>query len=126
MRLGPVTVPLPAVMWFGLLGPAFAFVLEFVFGFGITQAACSPGGAGWGIPLQTWAAIATGVAAFVAVLGIAAATLLFLRTRQAPDAPPAGRIHFLSVVSLATGPLFLFIILMGGLGASVLDVCHQG
>src|SRR5439155_9484331 len=114
--------------WLGLLTAPLAWVAQLVFGFGVTQAACGAGGSRWGIPVDTWTALATGLAAGLALLGGVAAVAAFRATRAARGAggsaeePPLGRIHFLATVGVTTTPLFLFIILMSGLGAIALPV----
>ena len=51
----------------------------------------------------------------------------FLATRESDDddAPPAGRIHFLSVIGLTITPLFLAIVLMSSAGAIIANGCTQ-
>jgi hypothetical protein len=59
------------------------------------------------------------VGSVVAIAGGLCAFATFRATRDADNDsdPPLGRIHFMGVVGMVTSPLFLFIILMGGLGA---------
>ena len=131
MRVRGREIPLDVLMWFGLLAAPGAWVCQFVFGFGVTQAACGVGGSQWGIPVDDWTAVATGLAAAIAVAGGVAAVAAFRATREAEGAggaeepPPVGRIHFLATVGLAITPLFLFIILMSGLGVVALPNCQQ-
>jgi hypothetical protein len=131
MTLRGRQVPLDTLMWFGLLAAPGAWVAQFVFGFGVTQAACGSGGSRWGIPVDGWTAIATGLAAAIAVAGGVAAVAAFRATREAEgtggadEPPPVGRIHFLATVGMAITPLFLFIILMSGLGVVALPNCQQ-
>ena len=44
------------LMWFGLLGAPAAWVVQFVFGYAVTEAACDAAGTKWGIPVDAWAA----------------------------------------------------------------------
>ena len=113
------------LVWFGVFGPPAAWVLQFLLGYGVTQAQCNPAGSRWGVPIHTWTVAATAVGATVALLGWLAAGAVFRATRDASSAPPRGRVHFLSVIALATSPLFLLIIVWGGVGALVLQECHQ-
>jgi hypothetical protein len=113
------------LMWFGLLGAPAAWVVQFVFGYAVTEAACDAAGTKWGIPVDAWAAIATVVAAVIAALAGAAAVATFRATRDRGSEPPAGRIHFLGTVGMTLAPLFLCIIVLNGVGAIVLTNCHQ-
>jgi len=112
------------LQWFGLLGAPFAWVAQFVFGYAITEAGC--GTRRYGIPINGWTTAATAAAAVVAVLAGLAALATYRATSDAGSEPPAGRVHFLATVGMTISVLFLFIILMGGLGAIVLENCRQG
>ena len=114
------------LQWFGLLGAPFAWVAQFVFGYAITEAGCDPWSRRYGIPIDGWTAAATASAATVAVLAGLASLATFRATADAGSEPPAGRIHFLATVGMTISVLFLFIILMSGLGAIVLTNCRQG
>jgi hypothetical protein len=116
-------------MWFGLLGAPGAWVAQFLVGYTMTQAAC--GDAGWDPPVDGVTLAATIIAALVAVAAELAALKVWAETRPvqgaggAEEPPPKGRIHFLATVGIVITPLFLFIILMSGIGAVVLPECHQ-
>jgi hypothetical protein len=118
-------------MWFGLLGAPLAWMLQFLFGYGLTEVACDPGGDS-GVAFDGWTLVATALAAGLAVLAELAAFKVFRDTRQVEGAggseepPPKGRVHFLATLGLLLGPLFLCIIVMNGVGAIVLANCHQG
>jgi hypothetical protein len=113
-------------MWFGLFGAPAAWVAQFLLGFGSTQAQCNPAGARWGVPVHTLTIAATAAAATIALLGWLAAIAVTRSTRGAESAPPRGRVHFLAVVGMTTSPLFFLIIVWSGVGALVLQECHQG
>jgi hypothetical protein len=113
------------LMWFGLLAAPAAWVIQFLLGFGVTQAKCNPAGTRWGVAIDTVTVAATVAAALVALLGCAAAFAVFRATRDAGSAPPPGRIHFLSVLGLTTSPLFFLIILWSGVGVLSLKECVQ-
>jgi hypothetical protein len=68
------------------------------------------------------------IAAVVALAAGAVAVLLFRATSEAEkdDPPPDGRTHFLSMVGMAITPLFTFIIVMNGVGVTILAPCHGG
>jgi len=112
------------LIWFALLGPPLAWALQFVLGYGVTEAACPPGNATGSV--NGWTVALTAVAAVVAVLGGLSAVAVYRSTRdeELDGAPPAGRIYFMSIVAMTTTPLFLAIILMNGVGVLILDRCH--
>jgi heme/copper-type cytochrome/quinol oxidase subunit 2 len=118
-----------ALMWFGLFAAPFAWAAQHVTGVLLTIGQCHDNTAGpdWHVHVDAWAAVVTGVAALIAILGLVAAVLAWRSTRDATDddPPPAGRIHFLGIVGLAISPLFLAIILMSGLGTIFLSQCVQ-
>jgi heme/copper-type cytochrome/quinol oxidase subunit 2 len=117
-------------MWFGLLGAPSAWMLQFLVGYGLTQAACSQAGSHWNVAVDGITLAATLAGAVVAMLAGLAALKVWRDTRSAEGAggdepPPKGRIHFLATVGIVIAPLFLFMILMGGLGAISLPECQQ-
>jgi hypothetical protein len=117
--------------WFGLLGPPLAWTLQFLFGFTVSEAACNEAGTRWGVAVDDLTLAATAVAAAITVLAGLSALAVFRGTRQArgeggaEEKPPLGRVHFLATVGVAVTPLFLFIIVMNGVGVLVLTNCQQ-
>jgi hypothetical protein len=113
---------LPLLMWIGVMAAPIAWFTQFTVGQYLSVVACTPGGGG--ISVHGWALPATVVAGLVAVGGGLCALATFRATREVKDDsdPPLGRIHFMGVVGMIASPLFLFIILMGGLGA----LAHSG
>jgi protein-S-isoprenylcysteine O-methyltransferase Ste14 len=113
-------------MWIGLLAAPAAWFVQFTVGQWLSAVTCTPSGRG--LPVHGWALPATVVAALVALLGGLSAFATFRATRELDqDAdPPRGRIRFLGIVGMVTSPLFLFVILMGGLGALSLSTCRVG
>jgi hypothetical protein len=114
--------------WLGVSLPPLAWITQHIFGWGSGVAACpdNRAGAGSSVPVNA-IAIGLGAAAVMLILAGGAASLLAWRaTRENDDsdAPPAGRIHFLSVIGLTICPLFLAIVLMSSTGAVVLN-CTQ-
>ena len=120
-----------ALVWFGLLGAPAAWTAQFLLGYWVSEVGCSPGGDG-GLGIDGWTLAATIVAALTAGLAGLSAFAVFRRTRDArgvggaDEPPPKGRVHFLATVGMAIAPLFLFIIVMSGVGVAVLENCHQG
>jgi len=114
-------------LWFGVLGAPVAWTVQHVSGFAFTIAGCGEVGTVWDVPVNLLTAIATAAGAATAVLAELSAIHVFRATRGAGEAePPASRIHFLSVVGLTVGPLFLAMILMSGLSSIFLTDCVQG
>ena len=111
--------------WFALLGPPLAWVVQFVLGFGVTQAACDPGRESTSV--NAWTIALTAAAVLVAALAGVAAVRVFRATRgeELDGPPPGGRIYFMSIVAMTTTPLFFLIIAMSGVGVLVLEKCHQ-
>ncbi|HEY1358625.1 MAG TPA: hypothetical protein VGF21_09985 [Thermoleophilaceae bacterium] len=119
------------LQWFGLLGAPFAWTVQHVAGYWLTEVRCERGGVS-GLSLDAWVTVITAIAASVALLSALAAIRAFRATRGARGAggaeedPPQGRIHFLATVGIAIAPLFFFIIVMDGVGVAILQNCHQG
>jgi heme/copper-type cytochrome/quinol oxidase subunit 2 len=114
--------------WFGVFGAPFAWVVQFLVGYGLTIAACNPPGSTRSVSVNGITIAATIVAGVVALLAGAAATLAFIATREREedDPPPAGRVHFLAVIGMTITPLFFFIIVLSGLGVVSVPGCRQG
>lgn len=127
------SLPSNAVLWFGVLGGASAWMTQFVANLGFTFADCNQSRM---LPVRGWE-IGLSVGAILVCLASGAVSLrLFLRTRNGDDvstrerrgegvAPPLGRIHFLSIVGLMVNFLALAIVVMTGIGAPLLPVCQQ-
>ena len=117
------------LMWFGLFAAPAAWAVQHVAGIELQYAQChdSTPGPAYRIHVDAWTLAVTIAAAAVAVLGGLASVAAWRATREADDddAPPAGRIHFLSVIGMTITPLFLAIILMSGLGEVFLPSCLQ-
>jgi NO-binding membrane sensor protein with MHYT domain len=117
--------PSNALLWFGVLGGPCAWAAQFVASLAFSFAQCNQPVARWQLPVHGWQ-IALGVAGVA--IGLAAEVVslrIFLRTREADNAPPAGRIHFLAVVGLTVNFLALAIMMMTVIGAPLLEVCRQ-
>jgi hypothetical protein len=113
-------------MWFGLLGPPFAWTAQHITGLGIGWGICgveAEPGAHPHLNVPTIAVAAGGLA--VGVAGLVAAIASFLRTRDLGPDPPASRIHFLTILALVTTPLFLAIMTLSGFSVFFLSGCRQ-
>jgi hypothetical protein len=125
VRRGPLGLPLPFLLWFGLLGAPLAWTVQHIFGFGLTQAACSLASRGSSVPVDSLTLVATIVATAIGVLAGAAAVAAFVATRDAGTELPGARIQFLATVGVVVTPIFLCIVLMSGISVLVLPECHQ-
>jgi hypothetical protein len=115
-------------MWLGVVLAPAAWACQHVFGFGVTQAGCSPAVSHWNVPIDTWTAIATSVAGLLVIAGIVASVIAYRAVRDAEidTEPPKGRIYFMAICGMVISPLFLAIILMSGIATLILTNCHQG
>jgi hypothetical protein len=118
---------LEALQWFGLFAGPLAFMAYHVAGLFSVFADCNPAGARWSVPQHAIELAVTIAAAAVIVAAELAALAAFRATKDVDQEgePPLGRIHFLSMASLVIGPLFLTLVLLGGIGAVVHPDCHQ-
>ncbi len=128
--------PSNRVVWFGVLGGAAAWVIQFVANLAFTFAQCNAPAGRWQLPVHDFQ-IALSVAAVSVGLAAAGVSLwLYLRTHELDhvaeaerhgegSAPPTGRINFLAIVGLTVNFLVLTIIVMTGIAAPLLTVCQQ-
>jgi hypothetical protein len=116
----------PLLVWLGVLGGPTAWALQLWTVTGLTLAACSAAGRAGNVPVDGLAVAVTTVAAVIAAFAGASAFSVLRATRDAPDAPPAGRVHFLATIGVAVSFLFGCLIVMTGLGIVFHDGCHQG
>ncbi|HET7589686.1 MAG TPA: hypothetical protein VFK14_05825 [Solirubrobacterales bacterium] len=121
----PPESPVSPVLWFAVLGAPGAYVVQLGLGYWLVEAACSPTGEEWGIPLAAWAAVVTALAATVAVAAGLTSVWLYRRHGDRHDPPPPGRVAFLAAVGMTVSALFLALILMTGAGALTFHVCNQ-
>ena len=121
MRYRPST----ALLWFGVLGGSIGWAVQFVASLAFSFAQCNRPTDRWQLPIHGWQ-IGLGAGGIAVGLVAEAVSLrIFLRTREADNAPPAGRIHFLSVVGLTVNFLSLAIMALTTVGAPLLQVCQQ-
>jgi hypothetical protein len=124
VRLPRPRLTVPVLLWFGVFGAPAAWTTQHVTGFALTQADCNTAYRG-DIPFDGLTIAVMATAAAVAVLAELSAIAVYRRTRDAGKEPPASRIHFMAIVGMTIGPLFLAMILMSGLGAVFLEACRQ-
>jgi hypothetical protein len=119
------------LVWFGLLGAPFAWVGQFLVGLGMTEAACGDDGMHRSLAVNGVTAAATALGAVITVLAVL--TALKVRRDMSPvrgvggaeEPPPRGRVYFLATLGVVIAPVFLFMMLMSGIGAIALPECHQ-
>jgi hypothetical protein len=128
--------PSNRVVWFGVLGGALAWVIQFAINLMLTWARCnSPAGRSH-LPLHALEIGLSAGAIAIGGLSIGVALWLYLYTYQFKHVPqaerrgegtaaPTGRINFLAVVGLTVNFLALAIMIMTGIGAPLLSVCRQ-
>ena len=132
MRYPPST----AVVWFGVLGGAIAWSVQFVANLAFTFAQCNAPPGRWQLPVRDWQIALSAAAVAVGLAAMAVSAWLYRRTfrldhvaeaerRGEGTAPPTGRINFLAMVGLTVNFLSLAIIVMTGIGAPLLTVCQQ-
>ncbi len=112
-------------LWYGVVGAPLAWVIFLVGGVGSAQAACSVAGASWSVSTDAWTVALTATAGVVAAGAELAALLTYRATRDPGDAPPASRVHFLSVIGIMVSGLFLVLIVLSGIGAVFQPECVQ-
>jgi hypothetical protein len=115
------------LQWFGLLGAPLAWSVQLVVGYGVTEARCEPGGARWGVSVDTWEISLMIAAGAVVILAELCAVALYYATRDVPyDGPaPVGRRQFFVAASSFGNVLFLMIILLSGIAAVEHMPCRQ-
>jgi len=118
---------LETVQWVGLLLAALVWTAQHVVGFGITQAACGPGGRGFGIDYDTWQIALMGVTAAIILVAEAAALIVVRLTSDSAyhGPPPIGRMRFFAIAAAVANVLFFLIVILDGLGTVYGIGCRQ-
>ncbi len=137
-RLGRFTLrQLGLLQWTGtILAPA-VWYSQYFFGYGVGQAVCSAGGAGFGVDFDVYQLTAMTVACVVEIATWVCALVVFLHTRGADwgDGPPEegrwgarepyGRLHFFAVAGMVANVLFLTMALLSATAAVTDVLCRQ-
>jgi hypothetical protein len=118
---------LEVLQWVGLLGGAAVWAAAHVVGYGVTEASCSSGGAGWGIHFDLWQGLVTGLAGALALAAAGAAVAVIVLTRRSSyeDAPPVGRVRFFAIAALVANVIFTVALLLYALGSVFNIACRQ-
>jgi len=115
--------------WLGCFGPPVLWATQHIAGYLVALADCPDNTAGprWSVPVNTVTIILGATTALLTLLCGAGAVVAWRATRDADDddKPPAGRIHFLSVIGMTIAPLFFAIIVMSSAGAIAFQECVQ-
>lgn len=127
--------PSNRLLWFGVLGGAVAWAIQFIANLAFTLAQCQQP-ARWMLPVHSWEVAISAVAALVGLASGAVALILFRRASRVSAVlaeelhgdgyePPLGRVQFLSIIGLTLNVITLTIVVMTGIGAPLLPVCQQ-
>jgi len=115
------------MQWFGLLAGGLMWGAAHVIGFGTTEAACSSGGAGWGVDLRLWEGLINGLAGLISLAAALAAVAVLLLTRDVSyeEAPPVGRVRFFAIAALVANVLFIAMVALYAAGSIANTPCRQ-
>lgn len=129
--------PSNASVWFAVLGGGIAWLIQFAANVEFNYSRCVTGTSQSDLPLHDWS-IGLSVAAFLVALAASTQTLRLYRLaflqggdidaqerRGDGSPPPFGRIHFLTIVACVVNGLALTMVIMTGVGASLLQLCQQ-
>ena len=108
------------LMWAGIVAAPLAWAVEHIFGWGVSEANCDPARVAGAF--TTWAGVLCGVAAAVALGGLAAAIFAFRAVKDDAEQdadPPPGRIWLMSIFGIVLSPIFLTMILLTGVGTLI-------
>src|SRR4051794_6894860 len=112
-----------ALAWFAVAAPPLAWALQLLVGYGIEEAACSPGGGPTGRPdaSRPATAVVTAAGVVVAVLAVLASARTLRATRAGQVDDPRGRVAFMALAGIAGGLLFGALILLSLIAVITLD-----
>ena len=124
------------LLWFGVVGGALAWALQFVANLAFSFAQCNQPTTRWQLPVHGWQIALSAGAVVIVLASMAACVSVFRRTFRIDDVfgqerrgdgsvPPLGRVHFLAIVGFVVNVLVLAIVVMTGVGAPLLTVCQQ-
>ncbi len=125
------------MLWFGVLGGAVAWLIQFPANLYLTFAQCNNLAGRWNLPIHELEIGLSALAFAIGGIATAVSARIFRATYGAADdidgqerrgdgsPPPVGRIHFLSIVALTVNVLALTIVVLTGVGAPLLRVCQQ-
>jgi hypothetical protein len=114
-----------ALAWFAVAAPPLAWALQLLVGYGIEEAACSPGSGSTGLAdaSRPATAVVTAAGVVVAVLAVLASARTLRATRAGQVDDPRGRVAFMALAGIAGGLLFGALILLSLIAVITLDAC---
>ena len=115
---------LSTIAWFGVLGGAAAWALQFVVGMQIGLARCESHATRFNLAGDAWA-IGLAASAALIIVGAELAAFGSWRATRDGESVAAQRIHFLATVGLAINPLMFAVTIMAGVGVPLLWPCQQ-
>jgi hypothetical protein len=121
----PASARSPA-LWFGVLGPPLAWGAHLLLGDLIFELGCADGVRGqalFGIPLEVWSWIQTGVLAAVILLAGLAAWRAHRRLRDRTSTTEVDRARAMALAGMGSAALYLAIVLYGVLPPLLLHRC---
>lgn len=121
------------LLWFGVLGGALAWAVQFIANLAFGWARCNPPVTRWALPVHGWEIALSAGALVVGLASLTVSTVIFIRSKDVAGQelqgmgtpPPLGRINFLAVMGILVNVLAIAIIVMTGIGAPMLGVCQQ-
>lgn len=134
MRLGTRT--LGVLQWAGLIGGAVVMAVQHLAGYWFTEAECGGPGAAGPLSNDAWLGAIAVASGLLVVSALAASAIVFrsARTAEPGDGPleeqalprePFGRLHFFAAAALVANIVFLGVIGLDVLGATLGAVCRQ-
>jgi hypothetical protein len=114
------------LQWFGLFGAFLVWVVQFVLGWGVSEARCGAVNFAWHVPYDAWQIGLMAVGVPIALAAELAAIAVFRETRDVEhdDGPPWGRRHFFAAAAIVGNVLFVLMILLSGLAAIYHGPCR--
>jgi hypothetical protein len=116
---------LSVLTWYGVLGAPLAWAGAHVAAWWVSESNCSVGTAGWPLSVDAWVIALVVLAGTIAIGSEGAAIVAFRKTRDAGEGLPGSRLHFLSIIGIVVGVLFLTLIALNGLATLGLGKCVQ-
>ena len=125
------------LQWTGTIVAPMIWYSQHLFGYGVGEAVCDPGGARWGVSFDVYQVTAMAVTVVVEIATWACAYVVFTHTRGADwgDGPPEegrwgaqepyGSFHFFAVAGMVANVLFLAMALLDTIAAVTAVLCRQ-
>lgn len=118
-----------SVEWLGVVAAPAAWTAQLTIGYGVEEAACSPGAAAqtiWDLSPELLLWVLTGVCAAVAAVGLVAALATRRAAVRAAEADPRGRHAFMGLAGAISSGVFVLLILSAPVFLAAFDSCVPG